>query len=111
MNPVNFSSLNRIAFWLLIICTVSWIIPSKALAQSVYTFPVDIRAGLQNGQVTVTHSPLDIGNIDAAFDGILGPGNVARSAGVNPLVVTLQFSYDFNILSTGLYGARLIWRT
>lgn len=62
------------------------------------TFPVNILEGLQNGQITVDHSPLDIGAIENAFDGNFD--NLARSANVNPMVVTLTFGYTFNITAT-----------
>ena len=81
-------------------------------AQVNYTFPVNVLEGLQNGQITATHTNLDIGSIEAAFDGIMAPNNVARSAGINPMVVTLQFNYSFSLTATGIYTDNLesgIW--
>ncbi|HMR43386.1 MAG TPA: hypothetical protein PKC40_06110, partial [Saprospiraceae bacterium] len=81
-------------------------------AQVNYTFPVNVLEGLQNGQNTATHTNLDIGSIEAAFDGIMAPNNVARSAGINPMVVTLQFNYSFSLTATGIYTDNLesgIW--
>ena len=73
--------------------------PFAVHAQSgTLTFPLDIKQGILNGDIVVTHSALDIGNISNAFDSDLN--NVARSAGINPMVVTLQNPTIFHITST-----------
>lgn len=69
-------------------------------AQTMLSFPVNILDGLQNSQITATHSPLDIGTIENAFDGNLE--NVARSGGTNPMRVTLQFAYPISLTATSL---------
>ncbi len=70
----------------------------NANAQVPITFPVDILEGLRNGQITVTHSTLDIGTIEQAFDGDVN--SLARSAAVNPMVVTLQSAFVLHLTAT-----------
>lgn len=59
-------------------------------AQTLLTFPLQIRQSLQDGSATLTHSAIDIGTIDAVFDD--NPNTLARSANINPMVLTLQFT-------------------
>ena len=75
---------------------------SNAQAQSNITFLVVVREGLQNGQITMTYSTVDEGGIDNVFNGQLN--DWARSAGINPMVVTLQFNYEFTITETSAYS-------
>ncbi|MBK8427923.1 MAG: hypothetical protein IPL27_19010 [Lewinellaceae bacterium] len=84
---------------------MSWLITvafmlffNHANAQATLSFPVNILEGIQNGQITVTHSALDIGIIEHAFDGDLN--SLARSAAVNPMTVTLQSTFLFHITAT-----------
>ena len=58
---------------------------------------IDVSSMLQTGAATVTHSPLDIGTIHNAFDS--DASTLARSAGVNPLVLTLEFSHPVTVAS------------
>ncbi len=74
---------------------------SSLFAQS-HTASINILDDIASGSILVTHSTLDIGQIENAFDGIQGPP-VARSANINPLVVTLEFKYTFTLNSTGVY--------
>ncbi len=53
------------------------------------TDQVDVAWALANAQATVTNSPLDIGQIGDVFDN--NTDTLARSAAVNPMVVTLTF--------------------
>jgi len=74
---------------------------NAGFSQANLTFPVNVLEGIQNGQISVTHPPIDIGAIENAFDGDLS--NVARSAAVNPMIVTLQFPFTINLTQTSLY--------
>ena len=48
---------------------------------------VDVAGALANDQATVTNSAIDIGPIGSIFDG--NTDTLARTANVNPMVVTL----------------------
>jgi hypothetical protein len=69
--------------------------------QGQVTRPIDIPAALNNGQVTTTHSTIDIGGIGNLFD--TNTESLARSASVNPMTITLNFT-----TSQTLIGSR-IW--
>jgi len=69
------------------------IFQSFAFSQSTLVFPVNnINELIQNGTVRVSHSQLDIGSIHDVFDG--NYESLARSANINPLVITLQFPFS-----------------
>ncbi|MCB9341496.1 MAG: hypothetical protein H6577_25520 [Lewinellaceae bacterium] len=63
--------------------------------QATLTFPVNTWQAIQDGQATVTHTQLDIGTTANMFDGDFN--TVARTANINPLVVTLAFDYTINV--------------
>ena len=46
---------------------------------------------IQNGTVQVTHSQIDIGNINDVFDN--NDQTLARSASINPMIITLTFPF------------------
>ncbi len=56
---------------------------------------LDINLLIASGNATVSHSAIDIGQIASVFDG--NTGSLARSASVNPLVVTLSFDHPQTI--------------
>ena len=67
-------------------------------AQNQYEFPIDdINALLRDGSCHVEHSQFDIGSINDVFDE--NPSSLARSANINPLIITLTF--QFPILISG----------
>lgn len=53
------------------------------------THLLNINEGLNAGTIQVTHSSIDIGSIQNIFN---GDNDLARSANINPFVVTLEFS-------------------
>ncbi len=60
--------------------------------QNILEFPVDnISEMIHNGTVDVKHSQLDIGSINDVFDH--NDASLARSANINPLVITLTFPF------------------
>gem|GEM_PF-2290608 len=66
---------------------MSWLVTAAfmfffnhANAQATFSFPPNILEGIPNGQITVTHSALDIGTIEHAFDGDLN--SVAQVTGI-----------------------------
>jgi hypothetical protein len=61
------------------------------------TFTVDVWQAIQSQQATVEHSMIDIGSTGAIFDG--NPATLARSAGINPMVVTLVFKFPISTTS------------
>ncbi|MCB0521122.1 MAG: hypothetical protein KDD27_19445 [Saprospiraceae bacterium] len=63
--------------------------------QATLTFPVNTWQAIQDGQATVAHTQLDIGTTANMFDGDFN--TVARTANINPLVVTLAFDYTINV--------------
>ena len=64
----------------------------RSMAQNILEFPVnDISEMLRNGTVEVKHSQLDIGSINDVFD--YNNTSLARSANINPLVITLTFPF------------------
>ncbi len=67
--------------------------PLFVFSQSTLVFPVNnINELIQNGTVHVSHSQLDIGSIQDVFDG--NYQSLARSANINPQVITLQFPFS-----------------
>jgi len=54
------------------------------------TQQLDVAGALVGGQATVTNTTLDIGNIANIFDG--NTNTLARTANINPMVVTLSFT-------------------
>lgn len=87
-------------------CMRSWplllLSPFGMIAQVPYTFTIDnINELIQNNTVQVSHSQFDIGGIHDVFDG--NDQSLARSASINPLVITLTFPFDVSFS-----GARVI---
>ena len=73
---------NAILFVFCILC-------STAFSQGTLLLPVDdINSLIQNGTVQVTYEPFDIGSINDVFDN--NYGSLARSANINPQVITLS---------------------
>ena len=70
---------------------------SFIFSQSNYTFSVNTWQAIQNQQATVVHTQTDIGSTGDIFDGNFN--TLARSANVNPFVVTLVFDYTINVSS------------
>jgi hypothetical protein len=103
MNFQNFTSSHPVLR--LGMLAVFLLLAGRAMSQPTFPLPIDVLHGFGNGQVGIVHSPVDIGRIENAFDGIMTPQNVARSAGINPMVVTLLFSYEFNLSTTGVYAS------
>ncbi|HUR31524.1 MAG TPA: hypothetical protein VMZ69_08815, partial [Saprospiraceae bacterium] len=70
-------------------------------SQVTYSFPIDdINELIQNGIVQVTHSQFDIGGINDVFDH--NDQSLARSAAINPMVITLTFPYKVNFEGSGV---------
>lgn len=73
---------------ILIALALAWVAAFAAGSDA----PIDLNAEIASGAVTIHHSPLDIGSIADALDG--NAGTLARSASVNPLIITLTFDRD-----------------
>lgn len=71
---------------------------------------VDVAALLVGGQATVTNSSLDIGAIGNVFD--RNTNTLARTPGINPMVVTLNFVSPLTLTRSRLffYGDNGQWR-
>ncbi len=71
---------------------------------------VDVAALLVGGQATVTNSPLDIGAMGNVFD--RNTNTLARTPGINPMVVTLNFTSPLTLTRSRLfyYGDNGQWR-
>jgi hypothetical protein len=70
-----------------------------AACLSAQTF-IDVSRALREGSARIVASPFDIGSIEAVFD--RSPDTLARSANVNPLVITLEFNERIPITSMRL---------
>lgn len=70
---------------------------SQTFAQINFTCPLNTQQSIQNGAATVNSSTLDIGSIASIFDG--NDATLARSANINPLVVTISFTNTVNLTS------------
>src|SRR5688572_2774472 len=78
------------------------LLPFCSYAQGIYTFPIwNLNEFLQNGSMEASHSPLDIGGIQDVFDG--NDQSLARSANVNPLVITVSFPYKVNFAGSRIF--------
>ncbi|MCB0533369.1 MAG: T9SS type A sorting domain-containing protein [Saprospiraceae bacterium] len=80
--------------------TILLFITTFLKAQTPVELPLDIGKAIQEGSITVTHSPLDIGILGNVFDG--DPATLARSAAVNPLVITLETNNPVQVASTAI---------
>ncbi len=78
---------NRTSFALLALLAGLLGFPATLHSQ---TDQLDVAWALNHGQATVTNSPLDIGRSENIFDG--DTDTLARTAAVNPMVVTLSFA-------------------
>jgi hypothetical protein len=80
---------------------------SQIMAQ---TQPVDVAGALVNGQGSVTYSAIDNGQIGNVFDE--NTDTLARSANINPMVVTLSFVSPRTLTRSRIYflGANSQWR-
>lgn len=67
----------------------------KATAQVNFSCPLLTQQSLQNGSATVTSSTIDIGNTANIFDG--NDATLARSAAINPFIITLSFTNAINL--------------
>ena len=56
---------------------------------------------IAQGKVNVTNSNTDIGSIDKVFDN--NNGTLARSASINPFIVTLQFKNPINLCASTIF--------
>jgi len=74
------------------------------------TQQLDVAGALVNGQATVTYSALDIGQIGSVFDG--NTNTLARTANINPMVVTLDFMSPLTLTRSRIYflGDNGRWR-
>lgn len=70
---------------------------TTSFAQVNYSCPLNTLQSIQNGTASVTSTTLDIGTINNIFDG--DDATLARSANINPLVVTLSFTQTVNLTS------------
>jgi len=72
---------------------------------------LNLPALLSTGAASVTHSPLDLGVIGNAFDG--DAATLARSASINPLVITLHFTEPqvISAVRTRFLAGQNRWRT
>lgn len=68
--------------------------------QTSLELPVNIWQAIQDGNASIEHSPLDIGIIGQVFDG--DDVSLARSAAINPMVITLEFQNIINVSHTDL---------
>ena len=71
------------------------------LSQATLTFHLeDVNSLIQAGTVPVSHSAFDIGSIYDVFDH--DPGTLARSANINPLMITISFPFPVYMQSSSL---------
>lgn len=70
---------------------------TRTNAQINFACPLNTQQSIQNGSATVNTSTLDIGSIADIFDG--NDATLARSANINPLVVTISFTNTVNLTS------------
>ncbi len=76
-------------------------IPFFVFSQGTLIFPVDnINELIQNGTVQVSYQPFDIGSIQDVFDG--NNETLARSANINPQVITLHFPFSVSFSGSGV---------
>lgn len=66
------------------------LLPLAGLSQIPYTFQLSVGQEVISGEADVTHPILDIGSINDVFDG--NTATLARTASINPMVVTLDFN-------------------
>lgn len=59
--------------------------------------PLDINAGISQGNIAISHTVFDIGNYPDIFDG--NDNTLARTANINPMVITLDFTNPVNLKS------------
>jgi len=90
-----------------VVIAVFFAFASKLMAQ---TQRLDVAEALFNGQATVTSSAIDIGAISSVFDG--NTDTLARSANINPMVVTLSFVAPLTLTRSRIYflGDNSRWR-
>ncbi|MBK8967254.1 MAG: T9SS type A sorting domain-containing protein [Lewinellaceae bacterium] len=69
-------------------------------AQTPVELPLDIGKAIQEGSITVTHSPFDIGLLGHVFDD--DPATLARSAAINPMVITLESPNPVQVNNTAI---------
>lgn len=69
-------------------------------AQTPVVLPVNIGNAIQEGSIAVTHSQFDIGVLSDVFDG--DPATLARSAAINPLIITLAFRNPVQVTNTAI---------
>lgn len=67
-------------------------------AQSV---PLDVAWAIENAKAEAAHSTLDIGTVASIFDGNVS--TLARTASVNPMIVTLHFTEPVTLESSRIY--------
>ena len=70
---------------------------SKANSQVNFTCPLNTLQSIQNGSATVTATTFDIGTVNSIFDG--NDASLARTANINPMVVTVSFTNTVNLTS------------
>lgn len=70
-------------------------------AKSQTTFKINIGVLIKEGQITATYSTLDIGSINDIFDG--STETLARTASINPAVITLEFERTQRLGASRLY--------
>lgn len=69
-------------------------------AQTPVELPVNTGLALQEGSVAATYSQFDIGTLGMVFDG--DPASLARSAAINPMVITLAFQNPVHVSHTAI---------
>ena len=63
--------------------------------------PLDINQLIAEGRVTVAHTEFDIGDINLVFDD--DSSSLARTAGINPLNITLTFDRPITITASSIF--------
>lgn len=67
-----------------------WLLPLVGISQIPYTFQLNVGQEVFSGEAGITHPILDIGSINDVFDG--NTTTLARTASINPMIVTLDFN-------------------
>ena len=99
--------LNARRFRATVVTVVLFALPSELPGQ---TRQLDVAAVLADDQATVSNSEIDIGPIDNIFDG--NTNSLARTANVNPMVITLTFSVRVDLAGSHIFflGGDSEWR-
>ncbi|KAA3619579.1 MAG: T9SS C-terminal target domain-containing protein [Calditrichaeota bacterium] len=89
-------------FLTIVILALSNLVLSQSLHFFTNSEQIDVRNHIDKGLITASaNTEFDIGSIENFFDGDVA--TLARTPGINPLIITLQFESEFQIDSSRIY--------